>query len=293
MRRAFTLIELLVVIAIIAILAAILFPVFAQAKEAAKKTQCISNQKQLGLAFLMYANDFDDKFANPGGGTSIQSGGNPQTGWIQPNGNGIWPYVKSRSLTNANSNMYSCPNAVNYSGNIVGAQPWDDKQRSFIMNDYLRGYHPGAYATNITVVSGVPDAFADGISQTTLEHPSELVLLYEGSQKVLPSSDPGGTNRNGSPYHHRTAGASTRAGTTIGFPVGMHSSNRQADFLLADGHVKSMAPGSTWTVDTNPQLQTINPDTWNGLCAAHTDGYQCGSGKTDMWNPQIGAVTYP
>lgn len=62
MRKAFTLIELLVVIAIIAILAAILFPVFAQAKEAAKKTGCISNQKQNIAAVLMYQNDYDDYY---------------------------------------------------------------------------------------------------------------------------------------------------------------------------------------------------------------------------------------
>lgn len=59
-RRAFTLIELLVVIAIIAILAAILFPVFAQAKEAAKKTTCLSNQKQIGTAAMIYMGDSDD-----------------------------------------------------------------------------------------------------------------------------------------------------------------------------------------------------------------------------------------
>ena len=58
--RAFTLIELLVVIAIIAILAAILFPVFAQAKAAAKKTACLSGQKQIGTAVVMYATDYDD-----------------------------------------------------------------------------------------------------------------------------------------------------------------------------------------------------------------------------------------
>lgn len=60
-RQAFTLIELLVVIAIIAILAAILFPVFAQAKDAAKKTQSISNMKQIGTATIIYAGDYDDQ----------------------------------------------------------------------------------------------------------------------------------------------------------------------------------------------------------------------------------------
>src|SRR5688500_2386059 len=70
-KRAFTLIELLVVIAIIAILAAILFPVFARAREAARKASCGSNIRQLGLGMLMYAQDNDETFPN-----GIQSCGN-------------------------------------------------------------------------------------------------------------------------------------------------------------------------------------------------------------------------
>ena len=61
-RRAFTLIELLVVIAIIAILAAILFPVFAQARDKARSASCLSNEKQLGLAFMQYVQDYDEAF---------------------------------------------------------------------------------------------------------------------------------------------------------------------------------------------------------------------------------------
>src|SRR5256885_201827 len=65
-RRGFTLIELLVVIAIIAILAAILFPVFAQAREKARQSGCLSNMKQLGLAWVMYSQDYDETSPNPG-----------------------------------------------------------------------------------------------------------------------------------------------------------------------------------------------------------------------------------
>lgn len=75
-QHGFTLIELLVVIAIIAILAAILFPVFAQAKAAAKKTACTSNMKQLGLAWTMYSNDYDDVVVPAwfGGATTTDDG---------------------------------------------------------------------------------------------------------------------------------------------------------------------------------------------------------------------------
>jgi prepilin-type N-terminal cleavage/methylation domain-containing protein len=89
-KRAFTLIELLVVIAIIAILAAILFPVFAQAKLAAKKTVVVSDQKQISLALLMYCNDFDDTFPQGETGDSYNAG-HPHITWTTM----IYPYVKN------------------------------------------------------------------------------------------------------------------------------------------------------------------------------------------------------
>jgi len=92
MKRGFTLIELLVVIAIIAILAAILFPVFAQARDAARKTTCLSNCKQLGLAHLMYAQDYDETLA-----TSWSYGFAGEFNFF------IQPYIKSQ-------NILLCPN---------------------------------------------------------------------------------------------------------------------------------------------------------------------------------------
>ena len=73
-RNAFTLIELLVVIAIIAILAAILFPVFAKARESARKTSCLSNMKQIGTASLMYAQDFDESYPDSRASTDALDG---------------------------------------------------------------------------------------------------------------------------------------------------------------------------------------------------------------------------
>ncbi len=100
-HRGFTLIELLVVIAIIAILAAILFPVFAKAREKGRQTVCLSNLKQIGLAVSMYASDYDDQM--PWCQTFVAWGyvgelGMP--GWLQA----IEPYTK-------NTGVYKCPSA--------------------------------------------------------------------------------------------------------------------------------------------------------------------------------------
>jgi prepilin-type N-terminal cleavage/methylation domain-containing protein/prepilin-type processing-associated H-X9-DG protein len=95
-RRGFTLIELLVVIAIIAILAAILFPVFAQARESARKTSCLSNIKQLSLGMMMYLEDYDELFPNWNYGFFCNGGNNglprdSKSFWSMA----IYPYIKN------------------------------------------------------------------------------------------------------------------------------------------------------------------------------------------------------
>jgi len=96
MKKAFTLIELLVVIAIIAILAAILFPVFAQAKEAAKKTQDLSNVKNMATALMMYSSDVDDTFPRQVYKSGVNLGGwdTPFT-WREA----LMPFIKNGSKT--------------------------------------------------------------------------------------------------------------------------------------------------------------------------------------------------
>src|SRR6201986_3709206 len=94
LKRGFTLIELLVVIAIIAILAAILFPVFAQAREKGRQTACISNMRQIGMGMMMYKQYFDDSYP--------AFTGNPTANFVQPY---IDPYLK-------NTAVWACPTQV-------------------------------------------------------------------------------------------------------------------------------------------------------------------------------------
>jgi prepilin-type N-terminal cleavage/methylation domain-containing protein/prepilin-type processing-associated H-X9-DG protein len=98
-RRGFTLIELLVVIAIIAILAAILFPVFAQARDKARQTACLSNHKQIGTAIMMYAQDYDETFV-PMWSYATVNGKWKQELWPRL----LMPYVKNKPVFKEPSN---------------------------------------------------------------------------------------------------------------------------------------------------------------------------------------------
>jgi len=102
--NGFTLIELLVVIAIIAILAAILFPVFAQAREKARQSTCLSNLKQLGLGFIMYADDYDDFPPFAGFPNEWQN----DYGYTRCWPNTVLPYIKVNLHANGNTAM-RCP----------------------------------------------------------------------------------------------------------------------------------------------------------------------------------------
>src|SRR3954469_10319714 len=94
-NRGFTLIELLVVIAIIALLAAILFPVFGRARENARRSSCQSNLKQIGLGIIQYTQDYDEKFPLSWNG---QGWGATLTGWVME----VQPYLKSTQI-------FQCP----------------------------------------------------------------------------------------------------------------------------------------------------------------------------------------
>ncbi|NLO05772.1 MAG: DUF1559 domain-containing protein [candidate division WS1 bacterium] len=148
-RRGFTLIELLVVIAIIAILAAILFPVFARAREKARQSSCTSNVKQFALAFLMYVQDYDERFP---------MGLSPRTpaGFLTAM-DLVMPYAKNEQIALCPSDS---TNPASLDFRAVGAGVY-----SYSINDQI--------CRSPIILQGAPVALA------AVRQPSETTLLYD------------------------------------------------------------------------------------------------------------------
>ena len=221
-RIGFTLIELLVVISIIAILAAILFPVFARARENARRASCQSNLKQIGLGMMQYSQDYDEKL--PPGNDTVEHVG---CGW----GGQLFPYIKS-------SQIFTCP-SDSFSPTIVG-----NATISYGYNSAIPDITPGY---------GINGAIAQ------FNATAKTVLLFEVQGYEALVNNPEGYGSNVTPagsgldtkiwvWNFEVKGAYAtglmggRAGTigsTGGHFLAQNGRHLEgSNFLMVDGHVK-------------------------------------------------------
>jgi prepilin-type N-terminal cleavage/methylation domain-containing protein/prepilin-type processing-associated H-X9-DG protein len=260
-RRAFTLIELLVVIAIIAILAAILFPVFAQAREKARSISCVSNLKQLSLSVLMYSQDYDEVFP-----TGLQNDWWDNT-WYRITA----PYVK-------NTQVYRCPSDP--LGTVPAGFTWAAPRLSYVSNGYMQ--YDGAKWSVYGLMGMAQPGWMGTISrsQAAVTKPAETIMISERAH-VWPTvaNDPGdvlmwgpGCMITGVNWWDTSGGPGvlpdgSKAITANKYdPAGQNGGvmpihSEMANFAFADGHVKAMRPPAT-----NPNPTTRPQDNmWNAI----------------------------
>ncbi len=258
----FTLIELLVVIAIIAILAAILFPVFAQAREKARAVSCLSNTKQIGLATMMYTQDYDEKIipvfeANPNGSDFLQAAEcNPKSGfhtWVDL----AEPYVKSLALWQCPSEVGDPPIWTGQYFNICNVQLWPDYGFNY-------QYLSTALNNNFYARDGVPEASIQSVASTIefLDAGQDPKLATAGSYQISFVADP----PDGYTSQYTLGYGGWGNDGTLG-PYG-NARPRHMDGVnvaMCDGHskyyrIETLAAGTNWAATRSQSTVTITND---------------------------------
>ncbi len=231
--KAFTLIELLVVIAIIAILAAILFPVFGRARENARRTSCQSNLKQIGVAFMQYTQDYDERYPGASGYYINYGGTNVPITWDLT----MQPYIKSYQIVTCPSDSQTPTVDIPTLGIV---------KRSYAYANYLRsipggGSTGGAFGNPGRNIASIPAASStillgeiigqngNGSNPVQLDSYSRFSNFSHVQQLA---SEAGKNFSDGAP----NAASNVPSGTG-----GRHLGTN--NFLYADGHVKALKLG--------------------------------------------------